>query len=191
MQAPFPAIVLAAEVTTHPKLCPEFDEAGIPWQRAGLRLDHLERTLDVLPEVPLLVGGWGDRTLRLAAKHADTIGLTGAPMVDEQPYLASAAAFEERVRFVREALSGRDAELNVLVQRAVLTDHREQALEKFQPYSPNLTPEELGEVPTLLIGTAEQIADQLRGHSERLGLTYFTILEQDLHAFGPVLELLR
>src|SRR4051794_36827258 len=84
----------------------EFEEAGLPWLRAGKRLDHLEHTITELrrlfadpeyqpqprqrPSPPLLVGGWGDRTLRLAAKYADIIGFTGAA-VDGEGKLAGLA----------------------------------------------------------------------------------------------------
>lgn len=63
---------------------------GFRWQGAGKRIDHLERTLDELGslDVPVLIGGWGERTLRLAAKRADIIGLTGAP-VDSEGKLGS------------------------------------------------------------------------------------------------------
>jgi probable F420-dependent oxidoreductase len=175
----------------------EFEKAGIPWQSGGRRIDQLERTLDELDslDLPLLIGGWGDRTLRLAAARADTISFTGAAVDREGKVrgLANLAGLTERVEFVRAALGEREVEveLNVLVQLVAITDDRAGLLEKFQPYGPDLSVEELGEVPTLLVGTPEQIAEQLREHREKLGLTYITVLENSLDTFGPVIELLR
>lgn len=82
-------------------------------------------------------------------------------------------------------------ELNILVQRVVVTGDRRGALEEFRQYAPALTDEQLAEVPTLLVGTAGQIAEQLRANRERFGLNYVTVLEHDLETFAPVSELLR
>jgi probable F420-dependent oxidoreductase len=233
MPAPFPALLLAAEATERPKLCPfvlnagfyspallarevttmqgfvggrlelgigtgyvkaEFEQAGVPWQNRGARVEHLERTLDQLDEtgLPLLIGGWGHRMLRLAARRAQIISFTGANVNqdDELASLASLGEFRERVGFVRGEPGGREAELNVLVQRVVLTTDRTGTLEQLQPYAPELSVEELGELPTLLIGTPEQIAAQLRENQDKLGLGYVTVLERDLHDFAQVIELL-
>lgn len=234
MPAPFPALVLAAEVTERPKLCPfvlnaafynpvllareittvrdflggrlelglgagyakpEFDEAGIPWESGGRRIDRMVAALDALgaPGCPLLIGGWGDRMLRLAAERADIVAFTGAGAQPDGSLstLAGAPAFRERVEFVRAALGEREAELNVLIQFVDVTADRRGSLERLRPYAPELSAEELGELPTLLVGTAEQIAEQLREQREKLGLTYISVMERDFETFAPVIELLR
>jgi alkanesulfonate monooxygenase SsuD/methylene tetrahydromethanopterin reductase-like flavin-dependent oxidoreductase (luciferase family) len=55
----------------------------------------------------------------------------------------------------------------------------------------NLTAEQLDELPTLLVGTHRQIADQLVANRERFGFSYVTVLEENLERFAPVIELLR
>lgn len=142
----------------------------------------------------MLIGGWGERTLRLAAEHADIIGLTGATSDREGNLsLVDAAGWRERTEFVRTALGERakKVELNVLVQTVVSTDDRAGTLERLRAYDPHLTAEELAELPTLLVGTPHQIAEQLREHRERYGLGYLTVLEPNLDTFAPVIELLR
>lgn len=113
----------------------EFDTAGLPWRGAGKCLDHLEHTINELrrlfadpehqphpaqkPGPPLLIGGWGDRMLRLAAEHADirrsssTCSCRWSPSPTTEPARSS----------------------NCGVMTA------------------NLTVEELGALPTLLVGT--------------------------------------
>jgi probable F420-dependent oxidoreductase len=189
----------------------EFEKAGLPYQRAGLRLDHLERTIAELrqlfadpeyqpqpaqrPGPPLLIGGWGDRTLRLAAEQADIIGFSGAAVDREGNLtaLADLATFTERLEFTRAALGDRadKVEFNVLVQLVVITDDRRSVLEQLQRYGPTLSIEELGELPTLLVGTPEQIAEQLRENREKLGLSYITVLEPSLDSFAQVIQQLR
>jgi probable F420-dependent oxidoreductase len=189
----------------------EFEEAGLPFPSAGRRIDHVEHTITELrrlyadpeyqpqpqqrPCPPLLVGGWGDRTLRVAAKYADIIGFTGASVdaVGKFAGLADVSALSERLKFTREALGERadEVEFNILVQLVTLTEDRRATLESLQPYAPDLSVEQLGELPTLLVGSAEQIAEQLRGNLERFGLSYVTVLEPSMDAFAPVIELLR
>lgn len=250
---PFPALVLAAEVTDRVRLTTfvlntafynpvvlardvtgtdqlsegrlelglgtgyvksEFEAAGIEFPRASKRVDHLERTVKELKRLfadeehkpaparksgpPLLVAGRGDRLLTLAAEHADIIGFTGvAATPDGGTYApADAAGIDERVRFVREKLNGRDVEFNVLSHFVKIVEDRrtglEQVLDVFgKPFTDTLPVEKIAELPTALVGTHEQIAEQLLAHRERFGISYFTVLEPALDDFAPVIELLR
>lgn len=188
----------------------EFEAAGIPWERAGKRIDHLTRTVTELERLfadpghqprpaqpsgpPLLLAGRGDRLLTLAARHAAVIGFTGAAAGDGRfPRLDTAEGVDERVAFARKQLGTRadDVELNILVQRVAVTRDRRAALEEFASLTPDLSAEQLGEVPTILAGTPAQLAEQLRERRERFGFSYVTVLEDKLEAFAPVIELLR
>lgn len=59
----------------------EFDAAGLRFPSAGERVDHLRDTCEYmaehLPDVPIMIAGNGDRVLRIAARWANIIGLTG------------------------------------------------------------------------------------------------------------------
>ena len=172
--------------------------------------DHLERTITELkrryadPEhkpaptrpqgPPLLLGGRGDRILPLAAEHADTIGFTGTAKTPDGAALAPATAegIEERVKFVRSKLGDRQAEFNLLVHFVTITGNRKAALEEFEgTFRGLMTVDQLAELPTVLAGTPAEVAEQVRAHRERFGLTYFTVLEQNMTQFAPVLEHLR
>jgi hypothetical protein len=54
-----------------------------------------------------------------------------------------------------------------------------------------LSPAELGELPSVLAGNADQIAEQLHAHRERFGITYYSIRAVEAEAFGKVLRVLR
>lgn len=187
----------------------EFEAAGLPFPGAGARIDHLEHTVRRLrvlfaeeeprpaqhPGPPLLMAGHRDRMLRLAAREADIVGFSGATF-DRAGTSASVATAEqlgERVDFVRgEAGERADRiELNLLIQKVVLTGDRESALQSLRPYASELTDEQFSDVPILLVGTARQVADQLRAQRERFGFSYLTVLEPDLETFAEVIELLR
>ncbi|PNE18404.1 LLM class F420-dependent oxidoreductase [Amycolatopsis sp. BJA-103] len=248
MAPPFPALVLAAEVTERVRLNTfvintafynpvllardvtgtdqftegrlelglgagyrksEFEAAGMEFPRAGRRVDHLEHTIKELkrlysdddhkpgtvqkPGPPLLIAGRGDRVLALAAEHADIIGFSGTAAIPDGGALVldDAAGIDERVRFTREKLNGREAEFNVISQVVTVTGDRRAGLESAREFVKGaLTVEQLAEVPTVLVGTHEQIAEQILAHRERFGLTYFTVLERNMEPLAPVIELL-
>jgi probable F420-dependent oxidoreductase len=190
----------------------EFEDAGLPWTGAAARVDNLVRTVDevyrrlrdpehkpvaVRENVPLLLAGNGDRVLRLAAEKADIVGFSGTKpitKVRERGGMLNAAEFAERAEFVRGAAGDRYAEieLNVLVHIFRLTQDREAAAAAIRTeYGLNLSVEEILGVPTILIGTPEQIATHLTEQRERLGISYFTVLEAHLEAFGEVIKAVR
>jgi probable F420-dependent oxidoreductase len=147
---------------------------------------------------PLLVGGTGDRVLRLAAEHADIVGHAGARQLEGRPpgsfALATAEQADERVRFVRERAGGRAGglESNVLVQAVVVTPDRRAAAERLvAERMPFFTVDEALETPFLLIGTEEQIAERLRENRERFGFSYISVHEPYMKELGPVIGRLR
>ncbi|MGW0180671.1 TIGR03621 family F420-dependent LLM class oxidoreductase [Nocardia sp. NPDC003345] len=188
----------------------EFDTAGIPFGTAGQRVDHLEETVRTLRTTladsgyrpspaqpggpPLLIAGWGDRVLTLAARYASVVGFTGAATTGSGALrLAGPEAIDERVAFARAAMGDRapEVELNVLVQKVVPSRGRAEFLEAYRSV---LDPEVLGvvdELPTILIGSAPEIARRLRAHRERFGFGYITVLEADLETFAEVIAELR
>ncbi|MCP2339004.1 TIGR03621 family F420-dependent LLM class oxidoreductase [Actinomadura rupiterrae] len=144
---------------------------------------------------PLLIGGTGDRVLRIAAKHADTVAIAGTYQVPGAPpgtlMLATAEQAAERVAFVREQAGERFAgiELNALVQRVMITEDRRGTVEKLAAQAlPHMTLDEALDTPFLLVGTAEQIAEQLRESRERFGFSNITVHGPFLDVLGPVLE---
>ncbi|MEQ0559473.1 TIGR03621 family F420-dependent LLM class oxidoreductase [Amycolatopsis sp. NEAU-NG30] len=178
----------------------EFEAAGIGWGTPGRRFGRLvdvvtefERVFADRPRPPLLLGGRGDRMLTFAAAHADTIALTGtAPGAAEgRLALADSAALAERAGFVRRVLDGRDAELNLMVHFVRITGDRRAALETAHRLVPHLGVEQLGELATVLAGSAEAVAEQLVRTRETLGVSYFTVLEDDLERLAPVIGKLR
>jgi probable F420-dependent oxidoreductase len=187
----------------------EFHAAGIEWGTPGQRFARLEHAVTTLKRLyadpehkpapvrpegpPLLLGGRGDRVLKLAAAHADIVGFTGtaSTKVEGRMSLAGVAELTERVEFAREALDGRDAELNLLVHVTRITDDRRGALEAVHRRVPDLGVDELGELPTVLTGSAEAVAEQLLRTRETLGISYFTVIEDDLTRLAPVIELVR
>jgi probable F420-dependent oxidoreductase len=144
------------------------------------------------PHPPLLIGGNGRRLLTLAAKEADIVGLSGITFRrgGAAPDLSGwrAAGVDARVQLVREAAGDRydRLELNALVQRVVVTEDRYQAAEELARRWPQLSPEEILQSPYVLIGTVDQLVEDLQARRERWDISYYVIFEPDIDAFAPV-----
>jgi probable F420-dependent oxidoreductase len=203
----------------------EHETAGLPWGSPGERVDHLRRTVEELERllgaerlsparppttgatpgpppvgtsrVPLLIGGNGDRVLRLTAEHADIAAFGGAYADPESTtgrlVPTTAEELDDRVARYRKFASGRaePAELNLLLQMVVVTPDREAAIRPLLDRVPELTQEQALDLPILLLGTVERIVEQVLAQRERYGFTYLTVLEPYMEAFAPVMERLR
>ncbi|MFJ9809636.1 TIGR03621 family F420-dependent LLM class oxidoreductase [Streptomyces sp. NPDC101158] len=183
----------------------EHEQAGIPFLPPRERVDRLARTVEGLagalkggegsPRVRLLIGGNGDRVLRLAARHADVTAFSGGRFNGDASTVLTAEEMTARVsayeRFEDEAGRRTPAERNLLLQRVLVTDDPSAAVAEFLPLVPYLSEEQALGLPVLAIGTVREIADRLTALRERLGISYFTVLDHSMEAFGPVIARLR
>jgi probable F420-dependent oxidoreductase len=147
---------------------------------------------------PLLVGGSGDRVLRIAAETADIVGVGGLFQLKGQPpgvfRLSTAAEADDRVRFARACAGDRAdiAEWHALIQVVMVTDDRKAAAADLaEQYRGTMTAEEILVTPFLFIGTIEEIAQQIIRNRDRYGFTYYTVHEPFLDAFAPVIDRVR
>ncbi|MFF9706901.1 LLM class F420-dependent oxidoreductase [Streptomyces griseofuscus] len=187
----------------------EHDAAGLPFGSAGERVDHLRCTVEELarllgseeyqprPEqarVPLLIGGNGDRMLRLTAEHADIAAFSGVRTGSTRSLEPlTADELDERVARYREFAAGRaePAELNLLIQQVAITDDPDTALKAVLERQPHLTLEAALALPIVLVGPLEDVVAKIRAQLERYGFTNLTVLEPQMEAFAPVIERLR
>ena len=154
------------------------------------------------PHPPLYIGGGGKQVLSIAAREANIVGVnsraTAAGAVDLGD--RTPQAFDEKVRWIREAAAERlaELELNALIQQVRNTDNRhraaEDALASYASWPPDLVVnvphggEEILEAPYCLIGTVAQIVEQLQERRERYGISYITVHGGYIDALAPVIE---
>lgn len=171
----------------------EFDAAGIPFPSARERVDHLRATTEYMAEhlaaVPIMIAGNGDRVLRIAARSADIIGLTGgdrAASGDEDP-------LADRIAFVRNAAGARfdELELNIAITAMPVDGSGQPDLTIPRISLPGLSDDELLRHPGVLSGSAEDIADRIRSYRDVYGISYVIVQMRHAEAFGKVIELLR
>jgi probable F420-dependent oxidoreductase len=154
------------------------------------------------PHPPLYLGGGGRHMLSFAAREADVIGVTSKATAAGAVDLGDRTprAFDEKVLWIREAAGERfsELELNTLVQQVIVTNNRHQAAEQvladYAKWPADLvvnvpeSHEEVLEAPYCLIGTAAQIAEELRERRERYGISYVTVHGRFAEALAPVVE---
>jgi probable F420-dependent oxidoreductase len=191
---------------------PEYVRAGIAFDPPSVRIGRLAESVAALRELfagdvvstagdhvrldhhlvvprppqgaslPLLIGGNGDRLLRLAAQTADIVGFTGfSPDREGHNHRThfDRSGLAERVAFVRQQAGDRadQVELNILLQMLVITDDREllarmHADRHGESYVRVLTS------PFLAFGTVDEICLQLTRLYEDYGITYVTVFNQ-------------
>jgi probable F420-dependent oxidoreductase len=205
----------------------EYDAVGIPFEPTPIRQGRLTEAIAVLkgafgdepftfhgehytiteldgrpkpvqrPHPPFLIGGGGRRTLELAAREADIVGLAPRilPGVIGDPRSITIAATAEKIGWVREVAGERfgSLELNVYpsMSAIVVTDHARAEVAKLADRlrtraGVDITEDELLESPHIFIGSIEGLAEKLRGIREQLGISSFMVGEID--ELAPVVE---
>lgn len=149
----------------------------------------------VQPRLPILIGGNGDMLLHNAGQHADVVGLNGLgrrlPDGHRHAVKFNDDWLEHQVSVVRAGAIGRvDApEINVLVQRVVVTPDRQAAAEEIAEQVEDLTPSQALTTPYLALGTHEEIGQHFVAMRERFGITYF--VTRDIEAMMPVITSMK
>ncbi|HET7726099.1 MAG TPA: TIGR03621 family F420-dependent LLM class oxidoreductase [Candidatus Limnocylindrales bacterium] len=152
------------------------------------------------PHPPIFIGGGGRRTLELAAREAQTVGLAprtvfrdGAPVGEPRSY--TLAATEEKIAWVREAAGDRFAELEFNVYPSgsapVITDdargEAERIAQRMRDRSgTEITTDEVLESPHIMVGSVDALVDKFRILRERFGIS--SIMTGDVDTLAPVVE---
>jgi probable F420-dependent oxidoreductase len=143
------------------------------------------------PHPPILIGGGGRRMLGVAAREADIVGINGTLTAGAigPDVLGSmrARAIDERIPWIRDAAGDRfDAiELNVRAFFVSVTNDRDAVASNLAT-ALGLDVEEILATPFALIGSPEELVEDLRARRERWGFSYVIVGGEDTDAFAPV-----
>ena len=145
------------------------------------------------PHPPILVGAGGKRMLALAAREASTIGFltsdysTGVEIDD--PLQRVGPAIAQKVAWVRQAAGARFGDLELsLVVTPVPSAAQHRAAEQLAAERgwSNIAAEQVLDMPSLVIGSVEQMVEQLYQRRERFGFSYYIVADRHLQALAPV-----
>lgn len=202
-------------------LANEYEAMGVPFDRAGVRLDRLEEQLAVLracfgegevevtgahvhavgfegvpkpvqqPRPPIMIGGGAQRVLGIAGREADIVSLNfnnASGKIGPQGVGSSTAELTaQKIDWIRAGAGERfdDLELEIGAYFTIVTDDRAGTTAKMAPMF-GLSPEEFGEHPHALVGSVDEIADQLVERRERYGISYVTFGASAVPAVAPI-----
>lgn len=153
------------------------------------------------PHPPIYIGGGGKRVLSIAAREADIVGLVpknGPKGLDMMSATAQSTA--QKVEWVREAAGDRfnELELSCTVFIVIVTEDREHVAQQVASRfvlpreevkiagQVTLSAEQVLGSPQVLIGTVDQIIQNLQMRRELYGISSIEVLEERMEAFAPV-----
>jgi probable F420-dependent oxidoreductase len=195
---------------------PEYDAIGLPFEPTPVRQARLAEAVTVIkgclsgeafsfagehyriteytgessvqrPHPPVFIGGGGRRTLSLAGREADIIGL--APRLGRQgldPRSLTLEATREKIAWVAEAAGDRFDALEINMYPSgwppVLTDDLSGEVAKVitslrSRTGIELTEQEVLDSPHLFIGSASRLAEKFEQLRAELGITSFLLGE--------------
>lgn len=165
------------------------------------------RVTDVNPELkpqqrphpPIFIGGGGRRILTLAAREADIVGVNpkGTPAGTIDLNTIAADAVDQRIAWIHEAAGPRfpELELQMGVLGVKVTENRQQGAEELAALVASVPSTILSNPPTadqvltspqFLVGTVEQIVEDLQARRERYGISYITVFGEYMEVLSPV-----
>jgi probable F420-dependent oxidoreductase len=145
------------------------------------------------PYPPILVGAGGRRMLGIAACEADIIGIqtaslgTGRSVADPSGLLAE--TIEEKIGWVREQAGSRFDRIELsIVSSVIVAEPRREAAERLvrERGWQGLSVERVFEMPSIFIGSVDQIVDQMQKRRERYGVSYYVVSDRSLETVAPI-----
>ena len=146
------------------------------------------------PHPPFIVGGGGPKILAVAAKHAQIVGInanlrSGVGESPESVHSLTAAATDEKLSWLRAAAGERfdDLEIQTLTGFVHVTDDR-ASIAKGMASAFGVDVDVALETPAALVGTIDEIVDEVERRRDRWQMSYVVVDENFLEAFAPVLD---
>lgn len=155
-----------------------------------------------LPHTPggprLAIGAGGRRMLTFAGRVADIVGINpnlgaGGPTV-EGAQDNRRDRFAEKLAWVAEGAAGADRlggiEFTTIMSMVRVVDTAEQRAAAIAEAGAalQLPAAEIEDMPTLLIGTVDEIVDTLIDRRERYGVSYVVVVPDDVRNAAPIVE---
>jgi probable F420-dependent oxidoreductase len=147
------------------------------------------------PHPPILVGAGSKRMLALAAREVDIVGILPKALpngtISEEITERLPATMAQKVEWVRQAAGERfhELELNMIIT-PIFTEQRRQRAEQLaleRGWS-GITSEAVLGMPSIFIGTPNQIVEDLQRRREQYGFSYIVVSDASMEAFAPIVS---
>ncbi len=147
------------------------------------------------PHPPLLIGAGSKRMLSIAAHEADIIGILPKALtngtISEDPTERFAETIAQKVEWIRQAAGERFDEIELsMVVTLEITHNQEQKAEQLirQRGWSSITARQVLEMPSLLIGSPDQIVEKLLAVRKKFFFSYFVVSDTCLETFAPIVR---
>jgi probable F420-dependent oxidoreductase len=145
------------------------------------------------PHPPILVGGGHKRMLMLAGREADTVGILTTSVASgtlvEDPHERLAQTVAQKIEWVRQGAGERFDQIELsLIPSVIITDHRRRRTEQLiaERRWSSISVEDVWAMPSVLIGSVDQIVEDLVIRRERYGFSYYVVSDALVDEFAPV-----
>jgi len=145
------------------------------------------------PHPPILVGASGKRMLSIAAREADIIGFqtvsTANGAVSNDPSVRLAPAVAQKVEQARQIAGDRFDRIELsMVVTVVIAEQRQQAAEQFARDRgwDGISAEQMLEMPSVFIGSADHIVEEMRARRERYGFSYLVLFDHTMEKAASI-----
>jgi probable F420-dependent oxidoreductase len=144
------------------------------------------------PRPPLMIGGGGKRILTLAGERADIVSVNfnnrGGVLGPDSIATSTSAETHRKLDWVRQGAGDRfeDVELEIAAY-FVAIDGTGGAVQRLTEQL-KLPAEELQSFPHALIGSVDEICDELQRRREEYGFSYITVGDAVAEEFAPVVK---
>jgi probable F420-dependent oxidoreductase len=205
----------------------DYEALGLPYDRAGTRIERLAEALRVVkgawgegpydftgehytitaydaqpkpvqqPRPPILVGGGGEKVLKLAGREADIVVINPIPdagVIGAEAGHTVGGATELRIGWVREGAGERFDEIELQIRYsaassgsvvAAITDDARGLAEAMAP-GIGVSADEALRSGAVLAGSVEEVCDTLVRRREEWGVSYVVFGEGMYEQFAPV-----
>jgi probable F420-dependent oxidoreductase len=145
------------------------------------------------PHPPILIGASGKRMLSFAAREADIIGLqtvsTTNGAVINDPRIRLASTVEQKIEQVRLMAGERFDQIELsMVVTVIIDEQRHQAAEQLARDKgwTGISSGQVLEMPSIFIGSAERIIEDMQMRRERFGFSYLVLPDHALETAAPI-----
>ena len=145
------------------------------------------------PHPKLMVAGGSPKVLGLAGREADIVGINFSLAAGTLDHSAGASGTpdrtDEKIAAVRASAGSHfdDIELATRVHLVLPTDDRDATIDAMAPGF-GLTADDSRAMPHVLVGTVDQMCDDIRRRRGRWGISYITWGADALEPMVPVVE---
>jgi probable F420-dependent oxidoreductase len=161
------------------------------------QIDQLNSMPKPLRRLPMLIGGGQRRMLTLAGQYADSIGVlttsVASGSVDDHPRERMPSAVQQKLAWIRAGAGARYDSIELsLIPTFIQTDQRRAATEELiRSRNWSVTVEEVWAMPSVLIGSLDQIASDLHQRREEYGFSYYIFSDTQANQIAPLVAQLR